>query len=320
MDALDNLPVGKPRVLAVCGPTASGKSDLALQLCHLLGGELVNADSMQVYKGLPVGTAALSDAETGGMPQHLVGFLSPQTPFSVADYIELANNTIRDIIARGKLPVVCGGTGLYLQNLLEGTAFAPQKPSAKLRQILAAIEDEKGTAGLLLALQKVDPEHAAKLHANDTKRIYRSLEAYHLTQKTYAQRAQSSKPKQPPYNSLCMGVQYPRAVLYERINQRVEQMLGNGLLTEARWVYDNKDDFKTAAQAIGYKEFFPYFEGEKDLPFCVEALKQATRRYAKRQITWFTHWPSVQWLQPGPGMLAQAKALIQPWMRREGNA
>lgn len=286
----------KTNILVVCGPTASGKTDLALHLAEAFGGEMIGADSMQVYKGLPVGTAALTQNLAKGVPQHLVGFLPPENPYSVAEYVADAGACIQAVAARGRLPVVCGGTGLYISSLVQGTIFTKEKVSPGLRESLQQKLQQLGSAALLGELAEKDPGYAATLHPADEKRIVRGLEQLLLTGKTYAQRAALSRPQQAPYRALCLGIEYPREILYARIEQRVEHMLQNGLLQEALLVYNNRKTFKTAAQAIGYKEFFPYFEGQVPVEECLQKLKQATRNYAKRQLTWFKHMPEVVWL------------------------
>lgn len=286
-----------PKIVVVCGPTASGKTGLALQLCRQFEGEVVSADSMQVYKGLPVGTAALTSRQAAGVPYYLTAFLSPATRYSVANYVHDAGRTIGEIAARGRLPVICGGTGLYIQNLVEGTRFASVPALPGSRQKWQNLLETRGARYLLAQLAEVDPAHAEKLHEKDHKRIVRGLEQWEATGKTYSERAALSKPARPPYRALCICLTAAnRQFLYNRIGQRVGTMLQNGLLKEAQWVYQNRAAFLTAAQAIGYKEFFPYFEGIKTLGQCEDALKQATRNYAKRQLTWFRRMENMQWL------------------------
>lgn len=312
MEGLD-----KPKIVVVCGPTASGKTGLALHLSRRFNGEMIGADSMQIYEGLPVGTAAVTPREAGGVPQHLVGFLPPQRAFSVAEYVQMAGVAIQQVTASGHLPVVCGGTGLYIKSLVEGTLFAPQKTDEALRATLKRELAQKGPQHMLQCLAKVDAAHAATLSLADEKRVVRALEQFELTGQTYAQRAALSVPEEPPYNALCIGLTFTsREELYSRINKRVDEMLQNGLLQEAEWVYQNRARFTTAAQAIGYKEFFGYFEKTESLEFCTEKLKQATRNYAKRQLTWFRHMPHIKWIMAECADVAeQAGALVQEWMQ-----
>lgn len=308
--------LAKPPIVVICGPTASGKTALALTVSRHFGGEMIGADSMQIYKGLPVGTAAVTPQEAGGVPQHMVGFLPPQCGYSVAQYVQDAGKAIREITARGRLPVVCGGTGLYIKSLVEGTLFARQQTDEQLRQNLQQELHQKGTAHMLQLLTEADPEYAGRLAPGDEKRIVRGLEQYKITGLTYAQRAAASKPPQKPYNALCIGLTFAnRQTLYQRIDARVLQMLQNGLLEEARWVYQNRQTFTTAAQAIGYKEIFAGFEGEKNLEECAADLQQATRRYAKRQLTWFRHMQEVQWLYAEEEPEKQAEERIRSFLK-----
>lgn len=280
----------------ICGPTASGKSKLANELAKQFNGEVVSADSMQIYEGLVIGTAAVTQEEAGGIEQHMVGFLSPNKTFSVAEYVKLAQQCIDSILQKGKVPIVCGGTGLYLSALQQGTIFTEEKPSAELRKELQRQWDELGAQAMLDKLKQVDAEYAKVLPIADEKRILRALEQWELTGKTRKQRDDDSK-GEPKYNFYCICLTYSeRETLYNKINMRVDKMVEDGLLQEAKWVFENQHEFKTAAQSIGYKEYFPYFEEEKNIDFCTEVLKQATRRYAKRQITWFRAMPDIHWV------------------------
>lgn len=304
-------------VLVVCGPTASGKTDLALHLSHLFDGEMVCADSMQIYEGLPVGTATLMPEDAQGIPQHLTAFLPPEMRYSVADYVQDAQRVMADIALRGKLPVVCGGTGLYIESLITGRIFTEEKPPQELRQTLQEELALYGPEHMLERLKKHDPEHAQSLHISDTRRILRALEQQRITGKTYAQRAAESFPAAPPYKALCLGITFKnRQALYERIDARVDLMMEKGLLAETKKVYMYKNTFTTAAQAIGYKEFFPYFENAMELSACVEKLKQATRRYAKRQLTWFGHMKEIVWLYADEGdMTAKATEIVRKFRK-----
>lgn len=307
----------KIKIVVVCGPTASGKTGLALHLSRIFGGEMVAADSMQVYRGLVVGTAAVTPQEAAGVPQHLTGFLPPQQGYSVAEYLPAANNAIGEIAQRKNLPIVCGGTGLYISSLVEGTRFSPSAAAPALRQKLQLQLEQQGGAQLLAQLAQVDPEHAATLHAKDHKRILRALEQWELTGQTNTQRKAASKPLQRPYQVLCLGLNLSsRQALYQKIEQRVDKMLQEGLLHEAKWVYDNRSRFKTAAQAIGYKEFFPYFTDEQTLEACVTQLKQATRNYAKRQLTWFKRMPEIHWIEAdSPAHRDEAEKLVADFIQ-----
>lgn len=289
--------LSKPRVVAVGGPTASGKTALSVALARAFDGEIINADSMQIYKNLDVGTAKPSAEERQGIPHYLLDFLSPETPYSVADFTAAADPLIRDITARGRLPLVVGGTGLYITSLLSGMAFAPEKTDPAIRARLQARADTEGGAALYAELQRVDPDYAAQVHPNNLPRVIRALGLFEATGRRMSDQRREARPAEAPYHALCLCLTCrDRAVLYSRIDRRVDEMVENGVLDEARQVYDHRDAYRTAAQAIGYKEFFPYFEGTANLTECTERLKQATRNYAKRQLTWFRRQNDAVWL------------------------
>lgn len=293
MDALCD----RPRVVAIGGPTATGKTALSLALAQRFGGEIINADSMQVYRQLSVGTAKPTEEERAQAPHHLLDFLPPEQPYSVADFTAAAGELIGQITARGRLPLVVGGTGLYITSLLNGVRFAPEDTDPALRRRLQQQAETQGAEVLYARLQAVDPAYAAKVHPHNLPRIIRALELYESTGRTMSEQQRQSRPAAAPYRSLCLCLTCrDRAVLYRRIDQRVDKMLREGLLPEAELVWQNRERYRTAAQAIGYKEFFPYFEGKEPLDTCVNRLKQATRQYAKRQLTWFRHQNEAQWL------------------------
>ena len=287
----------KPRVVAVGGPTASGKTALSVALAKAFDGEIINADSLQIYKNLDVGTAKPTTQEQQGIPHHLLGFLPPETPFSVADFTAAADPLVREISAHGKLPLVVGGTGLYITSLLNGVAFAPEKLDPTIRARLQAQAEAEGGAALYAQLQAVDPDYAAQVHPNNLPRVIRALELFEATGRKMSEERVSARAAEPPYRALCLCLTCrDRAALYNRIGRRVDLMMENGVLDEARQVYDHRDSYRTAAQAIGYKEFFPYFEGTASFDDCTERLKQATRNYAKRQLTWFRRQNNAVWL------------------------
>lgn len=289
--------LSKPRVVAVGGPTASGKTALSVALARAFDGEIINADSMQIYKNLDVGTAKPSAEERQEIPHYLLDFLSPETPYSVADFTAAADPLIQDITARGRLPLVVGGTGLYITSLLSGMAFAPEKTDPAIRARLQARADTEGGAALYAELQRIDPDYAAQVHPNNLPRVIRALELFEATGRRMSDQRREARPAEAPYHALCLCLTCrDRAVLYSRIDRRVDEMVENGVLDEARQVYDHRDAYRTAAQAIGYKEFFPYFEGTANLTECTERLKQATRNYAKRQLTWFRRQNDAVWL------------------------
>lgn len=290
--------IQKIKLLAIVGPTASGKSALAMTLAEQYGGEIVACDSMQVYRQMDVGTAKPTCEDMLRVPHHLVDVAEPFESFSAATYVTQASEAIRDISARGKLPVLCGGTGLYLDGLLRG-GYEETASDATLRESLFAFADQNGAEALHARLSEVDPESAAATHANNIKRVVRALEIYELTGKTKTEWDRQSREQPSPYDATVIGLRYPdREQLYARIDRRVEQMLAAGLLAEterlmAMGVFEKNG---TAAQAIGYKELLGHLRGECDLATAVEELKRATRRYAKRQMTWFSAKDYVQWI------------------------
>ncbi len=303
----------KMPVVAVGGPTASGKTAFSVQLAKRLGGEVVCADSMQIYKGLDVGTAKATKEEMEGVPHHLMDFLPPEETFSVADFVEAANREVQAITGRGRLPVLVGGTGLYIESFLNGVRFAEQKTDPALRERLEKEAGELGAQAMHRRLAAIDPEYAATVHPNNVGRVIRALELYYSSGKTMSRQREESLPETPPFDSMvfCLAPA-ERSELYRRIDVRVDRMLEAGILEEAKMVWENRERYRTAAQAIGYKEFFPYFEGTADLAACTDKLKQASRNYAKRQLTWFRRMENVIWLDPGDGQLVErAEKLVR---------
>ncbi len=286
----------KPRVLAVVGPTASGKTWLGVQLAKLYGGEVISADSMQIYKGMDIASAKPSEEEKEGIPHHLMDFLDMDVPFSAADYVKLAKEKIEEVLSRGKLPVIVGGTGLYVDSLLENVKFSEGGSDEAYREELMAFAREQGAEALHARLAETDPEAAAAIHPNNIIRVVRALEVCHVTGRRFSELKAESRTEESPYNSLILGLNYEdRAVLYRRIDLRVEEMVKNGLIEEARELWE-RGGMRTSANAIGYKELIPYFTGEMPLEECVAKIQQETRRYAKRQLTWFRKNDRIKWI------------------------
>ncbi|MCD8108053.1 MAG: tRNA (adenosine(37)-N6)-dimethylallyltransferase MiaA [Oscillospiraceae bacterium] len=285
----------KQKLIVICGPTASGKTELAVSLAELFNGEVVSADSMQIYRGISIATAKPTSEEMRHIKHHMIDILDLSEEFSVADYVRLAGACIEDIAKRGKLPIVCGGTGLYISSLVNGISFDETCSSTELREELTKLAEEKGGEYLLDILREFDPESAERLHPNNLMRIIRAIEVYKISGVTMTEANQLSQ-KESPYDPIMIGLNYSdRELLYERVNQRVDRMLEMGLLHEAKEVL-SMENVATAGQAIGYKEFKPYFDGEKSLEDCVEAVKQDSRRYAKRQLTWFRRDERINWI------------------------
>ncbi len=274
-------------IVVVCGATASGKTRLAIDLAKRFNGEVVSADSMQIYKKLDIASAKPTEEEKDGIVHHLMDFLEPTEPFSVADYVPMARDIIKNIHSRGKLPIICGGTGLYINSLVDNIEFDDTGSDPLFREEMKRLAAEHGNGFVLEKLREVDPESAERLHENNLSRIIRALEVYHISGKTMTEVQAESRRNPSPYEPCMMMIDYEdREVLYERIDKRVDIMIENGLLEEAREFFTH-DNYVTAAQAIGYKELKPYFDGEAELSECIEKLKRETRRYAKRQMTWF---------------------------------
>lgn len=277
---------GKIFVAVICGPTASGKTDLGVRIAQETGGEIISADSMQIYTGMEIASAKPTKEEMKGIPHHLMDFLSPASAFSVADYVELAHKCIHEVHDRGKLPIVVGGTGLYISSLMNNICFDETGSDTAFRAEMREFAEKNGNSALWEKLKSVDPVTAAKLHPNNVNRVIRALEVYRLSGSTISEAQEKSRLRESPYESCFIMPDYPRNILYERIDRRVDVMMNKGLLKEAEEFFTHPE-YTTAAQAIGYKELKPYLDGEKELSYCVEKLKQATRNYAKRQLTWF---------------------------------
>ena len=277
----------KIKLLAVVGPTASGKTALAVALAQAYGGEVISCDSMQIYKHMSIATAKPTAAEMQGVRHHLIDFLEPSESFSVAEYVALATQAAAEITARGKLPVLCGGTGLYYSSFVDGVRFSEAGSDPDYRRRLEARAQCEGAQALLEELRAFDPQAAAALHPHNLKRIIRAMEHYHLTGETITAQNERSRSEPSAYDVLSFGIAFrDRQQLYARINRRVDAMLAQGLVEEARQYYA-LGQLGTASAAIGYKELKPYLEDEMPLEEAVENLKKETRHYAKRQITWF---------------------------------
>lgn len=285
----------KIKLVALVGATASGKSAAALELARRTGGEIVSCDSMQVYRGMDIATAKPTPEERAEIPHHLIDVSEPETPYSVASYLADAEAAVRSITSRGKLPIFCGGTGLYLDRFLFGGLPAQTVADETLRQDLLREAEEKGVDFLHRQLAEIDPASAAAIHKNNVRRVARAIEIYRLTGIPKSEWDAQTKTDESRFDARVVLLDRPREDLYRRIDLRVEQMLSDGLLEETA-ALDARGVFKTnatAAQAIGYKEVLPYLHGECDLQTAVETLKKATHHYAKRQLTWFSAKPYV---------------------------
>lgn len=282
-------------VVAIVGPTASGKTALSIKFAKAFNGEIINGDSMQVYKGLDIGTAKITEEEMEGIPHHLLSFKEPTESFSVAEYQKLVREKIREIQAKGKLPIIVGGTGLYVQAVLYDFQFTEQSVSEEARKKYYEELEQIGPALMHERLAKLDPETAKQIHPNNTRRVIRALEMIELHGVSKAEK-QHQRGNIPMYRHLIIGIDMDRDVLYKRINLRVDQMMEQGLLEEVRSLWEQGIRNVQSVQAIGYKELYQYFDGEISLEEAIEQLKQNTRRYAKRQLTYFRNKIDVQWI------------------------
>lgn len=288
------------KIIAVAGPTASGKSALALELCKRLDGELISLDSMQIYRGLDIGTAKPTKAEQAEVRHHMIDICEPTENFSAAEFAERAHKVIADVQSRGKKAVLCGGTGLYLDTVLGRLDFGEIESDEKLRGELIAFAEKNGADALHERLREIDPQAAEKIHKNNVRRVARAIEIYELTGKTKTEHDREAI-SDSPYESLIIGLDYDdRKVLYNRINRRVDAMIEAGLEGEVRSLVSRGllSAESTAGQAIGYKEMLGYIAGDCSLGDTVEKIKLGTRRYAKRQLTWLRRNPNINWLYP----------------------
>ncbi|MBQ8409208.1 MAG: tRNA (adenosine(37)-N6)-dimethylallyltransferase MiaA [Clostridia bacterium] len=281
----------KIKIAAVTGPTASGKTALAIELAKRLDGEIISCDSMQIYRGMDIGTAKPTKEELAQVPHHLIDVLPADAPYSCSDYVKDAERAVEDIASRGKLPIFCGGTGLYLDRFLKGGNDDGAACDDALREELKRFVDEKGIDALYERLVALDPEAAATIHKNNVKRVMRAIEICLVTGEKKSEIDKKNAEIVDKYDHKVITLAFEnRELLYRRIEKRVDQMIDEGLVAETRRLMDEGvfERSVTAAQAIGYKELFPYLRGEASLESCIEELKTATRRYAKRQVTWFS--------------------------------
>ncbi len=288
----------KSPLLVIVGPTASGKTALAVECAKKFNGEVISADSMQIYKGMSIATAKPTVEEMQNIKHHLIDFLEVSQKYSVAEFVKDAQICAQDVLSRGKLPVLAGGTGLYVDSFVNNIIFSDAQSDDSLRQEISEELKMNGAEKMLEKLYEIDPDYASKLHKNNEKRIIRAFEIYRLTGKTPTQVNLLSKTAASEYNCCFVGINYAdRNNLYRRINERVDKMMENGLLEEAK-LYYSLPEKATASQAIGYKELKPYFDGEISLEQATENLKRGTRRYAKRQLTWFRRNENIKWFYP----------------------
>lgn len=289
--------MSKPKIICVAGPTASGKTSYAIDLAKKTDGEVVSCDSMQIYKYMNIGTAKPTKEEMDGIPHHMIDFVDPRENYSVADYVRDAKECIDDILSRGKMPIVCGGTGLYMDSLIGGIEFQDEKFDEEYRAELTAFAEKEGVAALHKILEEADSEAAGKIHPNNVKRVIRALEIIKSTGLTKTESDRRAV-KESAYDAEIFGLDMDREVLYDRINRRVDIMMEQGLIKEVESLLKmGIPRESTAMQAIGYKELVSYFQGECGLEDAVETIKRESRRYAKRQLTWFRRNSDIKWIK-----------------------
>lgn len=285
------------KLFVIVGPTASGKTSLSIELAKIYDGEIVSADSMQIYRGMNIATAKPTEEEMQGIKHHLIGFLDADQSYSVGKYVDDAKYAVENIISRDKFPILCGGTGLYIDSFLNGIEFIDNSSDPDLRAELNKIGEEKGIDSLLNILLEIDPYSYRRLfEERNQKRIVRAIEFYKTTGITITEQIENSKSNDPEYNYMIFGLKaFDRQFLYDRINKRVDIMVKNGLVEEAEKVLKS-DLSETASKAIGYKQLKPYFEGSASLEECIDKIKTETRHYAKRQLTWFRRNNNINWI------------------------
>ncbi|MFR0610622.1 tRNA (adenosine(37)-N6)-dimethylallyltransferase MiaA [Limosilactobacillus mucosae] len=304
------------KAIAIVGPTAVGKTALSIQLAHHLNGEVISGDSMQIYRHLDIGTAKITPTEMEGVPHHLINIRDLNQRFSAAEFQKLASEQIEQIEKNGHLPMIVGGTGFYLQTLTENLALGADRfdeKSQRIRDYWHEIAEQNGSEYVWRQLQQKDPQAAAQIPTGNLRRIIRALEVIEKTGHLFSQQTQTKTEN----DFLLIGLTTERSVLYERINQRVDLMIKSGLLDEARWLYEQGGENYQSGKGIGYRELFPYFKGEATLDDAVAKIKQDSRHYAKRQLTWFRNKMNVQWydLVSGRNTTNEIEAVVENWLK-----
>jgi tRNA dimethylallyltransferase len=308
----------REQIVALVGPTAVGKTELSLQLAQDLDGEIISADSMQIYKGMDIGTAKASTQERELIPHHMLDIIEPEEEFSVADYQEQVDQLIPEIVERNNLPMLVGGTGLYVKSLIEGFIFPDMETDWDLRDRLEEEAEEHGTEYVHDKLKEIDPKLADKLHPNDLRRVIRGIEVYRKTCKTSTHFKEKAKERPPRYQAVKIGLTRDREKLYERINQRVDLMMEEGLFEEVKELYESGCDLELKSmQALGYKQLINHFEGEYDLEEAIRLIKRDTRHFAKRQLNWFSRDDEIIWFDVGEYDFEELVAAVKKEIRKE---
>ena len=306
----------KPKVIVICGPTASGKTSLSIELAKQINGEIVSCDSMQIYKDMTIGTAKPTKEEMDGIKHYLLDFVSPDQRYSVAEYKKDAENAIEKIISEGKVPIVVGGTGLYLEALIYNIEYQNIEEDMEYRNKLYEIEREQGLSKLYEMASKIDSKAMEKISPNDKKRICRVLEIYHLTGKTKTELEEESRKNEPKYNYKLFGITMDREKLYERINLRVDIMINQGLIDEVKNLLEKYNNFPTAMQGLGYKEVVEYLNSLITKDEMIDKIKMETRRYAKRQLTWFRKYKNLIWINGLDDVQNNIKIILEEYSEK----
>ena len=290
--------MNKPKVIVICGPTASGKTTLSIQLAQKINGEIISSDSMQIYKDMNIGTAKPDQQEMQGIKHYLLDFVEPNQRYSVADYKKDAENAIEDILQKGKVPIIVGGTGLYVDSLIYGIEYPNIEFDENYRKELERRVEKEGLEKLYEKAKKIDPQAMKKISRNDQKRILRVLEIYNATGKTKTEQEIESRKNEVKYDYRVFAINMDREKLYDRINKRVDIMIQKGLIEEVENLLKKYNEFPTAMQGLGYKEVVEYIQGKVLKEDMIENIKRESRRYAKRQITWFKKNKQTIWIEP----------------------
>lgn len=306
------------KVIVIVGPTAVGKTALGVQLAQLFNGEVISGDSMQVYRGLDIGTAKVTDAEKGAVPHHLIDVRDVDEPYTASDFQQMGRAKINKITAREHIPIVVGGTGLYIESLLYNMSHGEADPDPDFRTEMEALAEKESRQFVWEKLEAIDPEAADNIHPNNLVRTVRALEVHHVTGQKFSDYKKQQNERQPLYDTFIIGLNTDRELLYNRINQRVDLMMADGLIDEARWLDCAVSRDAQSIRGIGYKELFAYFDGDINLQEATSDIKQASRHYAKRQLTWFRNKTAVDlWvnLVEHPEELEQVKQAVRTFLK-----
>lgn len=301
----------KPKVIVICGPTASGKTALSIELAKEINGEIISCDSMQIYKDMNIGTAKPTKEEMQGIKHYLLDFVSPDERYSVANFKQDAKEAIKEILSKGKIPIIVGGTGLYVDSLIYEIEYSDIKFDEQYRKKLESIANEEGIETLYKEAKRIDPQAIEKISPNDKKRILRILEIYKATGKNKTQQEIESRKKEVEYDYKIFAINWDREELYERINKRVDIMIENGLIEEVQEILEKYNKFPTAMQGLGYKEVVEYLNGQVSKEEMIEKIKMETRRYAKRQLTWFRKNKQTIWIDGKNSIQNNIKIILE---------